>query len=394
MFEYKIISTDGKARTGEFVTPHGILKTPMFMPVGTHGAVKGLLPRELEDIGTQLILGNTYHLYLRPGDALIHRLGGLHSFMQWTRPILTDSGGFQVFSLGERGMAGNTKKALRSVAEEGITFRSHLDGSRHLFTPEVSIGIQQNLGSDIMMAFDQPVYGMSDDTSAGAAMERSMRWLVRSKTAWQSGNTSAQALFGIVQGGTHTALHRRSAEFVAAEELPGNAIGGLSVGEGKDEMWSSVESINELLPINKPRYFMGLGEPRDLVDAVLRGVDMFDCVSPTRLARHGAIWMPVGPNVAIDAFWNQDTDGWLRSGLPLRFERWNLHSAKFRENPAGLRPGSGYSLATLRHYVIENEIVAVRVLSLHNVEILHRIVQHAVAAIQKQSIRKIRDLIL
>ena len=393
MFEYTITATDGNARTGEFVTPHGTLTTPMFMPVGTHGAVKGLLPSELDEIGTQIVLGNTYHLYLRPGDQLIQRLGGLHEFMQWKHPILTDSGGFQVFSLGERGMAGNAKKALRSVAEEGITFRSHLDGSKHLFTPEISIGVQQNLGSDIMMAFDQPVYGMSEEASANEAMERSMRWLIRSKAAWQTGNVEKQALFGIVQGGTYTQLHRRSAELVATENLPGNAIGGLSVGEGKDEMWRAVESINQILPVSKPRYFMGLGEPRDLVDAVLRGVDMFDCVSPTRLARHGAVWMPVGDEVAVQTFWDGDTEGWLRSGKCLHFERWNMHNARFREDSMKLGPINSLSRATLRHYVIENEIVGLRVLSVHNILILHTIVNHLKNATQIREISKLSKLI-
>ena len=394
MFEYKITATDGKARIGEFVTPHGVLKTPMFMPVGTHGAVKGLLPSELQKIGTQIVLGNTYHLYLRPGDDLIKRLGGLHSFMQWKNPILTDSGGFQVFSLGERGVAGNAKKALRSVAEEGITFRSHLDGSKHLFTPEVSIGIQQNLGSDIMMAFDQPVYGMSDLVSAGEAMERSMRWLIRSKSEWMLGNTSTQALYGIVQGGTHTQLHRKSAELVAAEDLPGNAIGGLSVGEGKDEMWRAVESINEILPEKKPRYFMGLGEPRDLVDAVLRGIDMFDCVSPTRLARHGAVWMPVGDESTIKCFWEGNTEAWLSSGKHLMFERWNMHNSRFKEDPRSLSTATTLSRATLRHYVIENEIIGFRALSLHNISILNMLVSHMVIAISLGRLRMLSDQIL
>lgn len=394
MFEFTITVEDGGARTGEFSTPHGVLQTPMFMPVGTHGAVKGLLPAELKSIGTQIILGNTYHLYLRPGDQLIKKLGGLHQFMQWKGPILTDSGGFQVFSLGERGMAGNAKTALRSVAEEGITFRSHLDGSKHLFTPEISIGVQQNLGSDIMMAFDQPVYGMSDEASAAQAMQRSMRWLVRSKSAWQAGDTQTQALFGIVQGGIHTALHRKSAELVSAEDLPGNAIGGLSVGEGKDAMWEAVESINEILPVSKPRYFMGLGEPRDLVDAVLRGVDMFDCVSPTRLARHGAVWMPTGDERAVQAFWEGDTETWLRVGLPLSFERWNMHNARFRDDPAELTPGTGFSRATLRHYIVENEMLGFRRLSEHNITILHLVVAHLKKAIKNSTSGVLNSLIL
>ena len=392
MFEFSITATDGSARVGTFSTPHGVVNTPMFMPVGTHGAVKGLLPDELEVIGSQTILANTYHMYLRPGEQLVERLGGLHQFMGWQHPILTDSGGFQVFSLGERGMAGNAKQALRQVSEEGITFSSHLDGSKHLFTPEKSIEVQQALGADIIMAFDQPVYGMSDEMLAREAMERSVRWLVRSRQQWKVGRTD-QALFGIVQGGTYRTLHRKSAEAVAVLDLPGNAIGGLSVGEGKSEMWSAVESINEILPADKPRYFMGLGEPRDLVDAVLRGVDMFDCVSPTRLARHGAVWMPIGDEAAVQAFWEGDTEGWLMNGAILNFERWNLKSTKFRDDPRPLRKGDIFSRAVLRHYVIENEMVGFRCLSMHNLIILHLIVTHLCKAIATQSVQSFSEAI-
>ena len=393
MFEFNITATDGSARAGTFSTPHGVVTTPMFMPVGTHGVVKGLLPNDLEAIGSQTILANTYHMYLRPGEQLVEQLGGLHQFMGWQHPILTDSGGFQVFSLGERGMAGNAKQALRQVSEEGITFSSHLDGSKHLFTPEKSIEVQQALGADIIMAFDQPVYGMSDEMLAREAMERSVRWLVRSRQQWKVGRTD-QALFGIVQGGTYRTLHRKSAEAVAVLDLPGNAIGGLSVGEGKAGMWAAVESINEILPSQKPRYFMGLGEPRDLVDAVLRGVDMFDCVSPTRLARHGAVWMPVGKDEAIQAFWERDTKGWLQNGSPLTFERWNLKSAKFRDDPRLLREGDIFSRAALRHYVVENEMVGFRCLSMHNVLVLHQIVRHLHNSIRQQSIQKLARLIV
>jgi queuine tRNA-ribosyltransferase len=393
MFEFKITAQDGQARTGELVTPHGVVQTPVFMPVGTHGAVKGLSPAEVREAGSQIVLANTYHMYLRPGDELVATLGGLHKFMQWDGPILTDSGGFQVFSLGERGMAGNAKTALRAVAEEGITFRSHLDGSKHLFTPEKSLQVQRNLGADIVMAFDQPVYGMSDEASAGEAMERSMRWLKRSKEGWLRGDAERQGLFGIVQGGTYRDLHRRSAELVAAEDLPGNAIGGLSVGEGKAEMWAAVESTNEILPAEKPRYFMGLGEPRDLVDAVLRGVDMFDCVSPTRLARHGAVWMPVGDERAVRAFWEGDTEGWLRSGEPLKFERWNLHNARFRDDPRPLRSGESFSRAALRHYVIENEMLGFRCLSEHNLSLLHQVVTHLGNGIEMACSKKLNQLI-
>lgn len=381
MFTFKITAQDGAARTGELETPHGTVQTPTFMPVGTHGAVKGVSPAELSEIGSQIVLGNTYHLYLRPGDELIAKLGGLHQFMQWKGPILTDSGGFQVFSLGERGMAGDQKKALRKVGEEGIQFQSHLDGSSHLFTPEKSIQVQQNLGADIIMAFDQPVYGLSTEKEALEAMQRSMRWLERSKAAWI--NREAQALFGIVQGGTYTKLHQESAKFVANLDLPGNAIGGLSVGEGKDEMWAATESITKLLPENKPRYFMGLGDPLDLIEATMRGVDMYDCVAPSRLARHGVIWMPVGEGET--AFWQGDTSELLTKSL--RFERWNLKNAQFKDDSRVLR--DGFSLAALSHYIKENEMLGFRLLTLHNLEILHRITAHMRRAIGEGSLQKL-----
>lgn len=400
MFSFKILAEDGAARVGEMVTSHGTVSTPVFMPVGTHGAVKSLAPFELERLGSPIILGNTYHLYLRPGDDLIARLGGLHALMQWKRPLLTDSGGFQVFSLGERGMAGNSKTALRQVAEEGITFRSHLDGSSHLFTPERSIEIQQNLGADIIMAFDQPVYGLSTAETVREAMQRTQRWLKRSADQWKKGDTAHQALFGIVQGGTHQDLHRQSAEFTVAQDLPGNAIGGLSVGEGKQPMWEAVSSINEILPKNKPRYFMGLGEPYDLMDATARGVDMYDCVAPTRLARHGAVWQVVGEEKAVAAFYTKDTTQFLSLGLPLTFERWNLKNNRFSEDSLPLQsyaltltPESGhFSRAALHHYLAEGEMLGFRLLSFHNIEVLQLVTYHLQQAIRQGSIRQFMAL--
>lgn len=399
MFDYKITAQNKGLRTGELKTSHGVIKTPVFMPVGTHGAVKGVSPDELKQIGTQIILGNTYHLYLRPGDELINEAGDLHNFMRWDGPILTDSGGFQVFSLGERGMAGNTKKALRTVSENGIEFKSHLDGSNHLFTPEKSMQIQHNLGADIIMAFDQPVYGMSGEDDSREAMERSMRWLNRSLDEHKkSGSTAKQALFGIVQGGIYEKLHRESAEHVASLDLPGNAIGGLSVGEGKVEMWQAVESINSILPDNKPRYFMGLGDPIDVIEASIRGVDMYDCVAPSRLARHGVIWQVVGEEDDVKAFWEGNTDvlakrasklkksvfGPSNSGKSweqligdnslLRFERLNLHNAKFKKM-FNVEVG-GFPISTLSHYVTEGEMLGYRILTMWNIQVLHQITEH------------------
>ncbi|HSI21039.1 MAG TPA: tRNA guanosine(34) transglycosylase Tgt [Verrucomicrobiae bacterium] len=381
-FTFTVTATDGAARTGTLETPRGTIETPVFMPVGTHGAVKSVSPQELEGIGSSIILGNTYHLYLRPGDELIRDVGGLHSFTQWNKPLLTDSGGFQVFSLGERGMKGNEKKALRTVSEEGITFKSHLDGSSHLFTPEKSIAIQQNLGSDIMMAFDQPVYGLSEESDAEDALHRTHRWLERSAEQWKRGDTERQALFGIVQGGIHTKLHTESAAFVSSLDLPGNAIGGLSVGESKDDMWAATSSITCKLPGHKPRYFMGLGEPIDVIEAALRGVDMYDCVSPSRLARHGTIWQLTGSLEAQRAFWDVDTEKLLNQEF--KVERWNMNLSGFRTDAAPLVPVAtrlpedlqGFSRATLNHYLREHEMLGYRILTLHNIAVLQVMTEH------------------
>jgi queuine tRNA-ribosyltransferase len=397
MFEFKITAQDGLARTATFTTPHGTLQTPVFMPVGTHGAVKGTSPQELKAIDTQIILGNTYHLYLRPGDERIHHLGGLHNFTQWQHPMLTDSGGFQVFSLGERGISGKEKKALRKVTENGINFQSHIDGSSHFLTPEKSIQIQQNLGADIIMAFDQPVYGMSAPSAAEEAMHRTHRWLTRSKNQWQKGDTATQALFGIVQGGTHTELHRQSANYITQQDLPGNAIGGLAIGESKDIMWEATRSISSLLPENKPRYFMGLGDPLDIIDASLLGIDMYDCVAPSRLARHGVIWQLTGDTKALEAFWQGNTELLLEHTLTV--ERWSLASAKFKDDPRPLTevptilPGDlqNFSRATINHYLRGQEMLGYRILTLHNIAILNQITHHMRNAIALQSLTKLRN---
>jgi len=382
------------------------------MPVGTHGAVKGVSPDELKAVGSQVVLDNTYHLYLKPGDEIIRDLGGLHAFTTYDGPMLTDSGGFQAFSLGERGIDGHVKQTMRSVTEDGVTFKSHHDGSKHLFTPEKSITIQHNLGADIIMAFDQPVYGMSDPAMAKEAMQRSMRWLGRSVTTWEElGKKTAQgtdqALFGIVQGGVHTELHTESAHAVVAQDLPGNAIGGLAIGETKPDMWKATESIISLLPPEKPRYFMGLGEPMDLLDATQRGVDMYDCVAPTRLGRHGVIWQMLDEageteSEIVAAFWRGDTEALLRAKpKSIKYVRWNMTNAKFREDPGLLLPsalygeGSPYlplSRALLYHYVKFDEMLGYRVLSIHNIAVLHKITEHMRNAIALQSLDRLRNL--
>ncbi len=281
-FHYRPIATDGAARTGEVVTPRGIIRTPAFMPVGTVATVKALYPDQVKDAGADILLANTYHLMLRPGAERIRRLGGLHDFMRWNGPILTDSGGFQVMSLS----------GLRKMSEQGVAFQSHLDGSRHMLTPERAVEIQCLLGSDIIMQLDECIELPAEPKRAREAMELSLRWAQRCKAELASQRekglaTAGQALFGIVQGGTDEALRRQSADELAALDLPGYAVGGLAVGEGQELMLATLDHTVPRLPSNKPRYLMGVGTPSDLIEAVARGIDMFDCVMPTRSGRHG-----------------------------------------------------------------------------------------------------------
>ncbi len=335
-FNFELKATHDHARVGVFHTPHGDIHTPIFAPVGTQATVKSVTPAQLEELGANLVLANTYHLYLRPGDARIASLGGLHRFMQWPHPILTDSGGYQVFSLADN----------RKIDEEGVTFKSHIDGSFHRLTPESSIAIQENLGADIIMAFDEcaPPY---DRAYNERAMARTHAWAERCVKAHQR---SDQALFGIVQGGIFPDLRQQSAEFIAGLNLPGNAIGGLSVGETKAEMHAMLEVVNGVLPKDKPRYLMGVGAPEDLVNGVLRGVDIFDCVLPTRLARHHA---------AI-----------TRSG------RINLLNAIHQDDPRPIMESctcytcQHFSRAYLRHLILAKEMLAATLLTIHNLQTL------------------------
>jgi len=335
-FSYDLIAQDGRARAGVFHTPHGDIPTPIFAPVGTQATVKSLTQRHLHELDAKLILSNTYHLYLRPGDELIAELGGLHQFMSWDRPILTDSGGFQVFSLSD----------MRKVDEDGVTFKSHLDGATHRFTPEKSIAIQENLGSDIIMAFDECADPYQRDYIE-AAMHRTHRWAERCKAAQTRDD---QALFGIVQGGIYPELREQSAEFIRSLDLPGNAIGGLSVGETKDEMHAMLEIVDQILPQDKPRYLMGVGTPQDLVEGVRRGVDIFDCVLPTRLARHSAAMTDSG--------------------------RLNMLNAQFARDERPISAAcecytcQNYSRAYLRHLIQAKEMLAGTLLSIHNIHTL------------------------
>jgi len=291
---FELLATEGKARRGRLTFPRGVVETPAFMPVGTYGTVKGMLPRDVEAIGAQIILGNTFHLWLRPGTEVIKAHGDLHDFMQWQGPILTDSGGFQVFSLG----------AMRKIKEEGVYFSSPVDGAKVFMGPEESMQVQRDLGSDIVMIFDECTPYPADEDTARRSMELSLRWAKRSKDA-HAGNSSA--LFGIVQGGMHESLRLRSLEGLNEIGFDGLAIGGLSVGEPKEEMIKVLDFLPQHMPADKPRYLMGVGKPQDLVEGVRRGIDMFDCVMPTRNARNGHLFVDSGVIKIRNAVHKRDT---------------------------------------------------------------------------------------
>lgn len=337
---YELVKKDERtgARAGIIHTPHGSFTTPIFMPVGTQASVKGVSPDELRDLGAGIILSNTYHLFLRPGMDLIREAGGLHKFMHWDRAILTDSGGFQVFSLGD----------LRKITEEGVTFRSHIDGSKKFLSPEVSMEVQMALGSDIVMAFDECVPYPADYDYAKKSTERTIRWLKRCKEAMTAPN---QGLFGIVQGGMYKELREWSARETTAMDLPGYAVGGLSVGEPKELMYEMLEYSTSLLPQDKPRYLMGVGTPDCLVEGVQRGIDMFDCVYPTRVARNGMAMTWTGRLVMKNAQFTHDHHV-LEEGC-------GCYACR-----------NGYTRAYIRHLVRANEIFGLRLLSLHNLYFL------------------------
>jgi len=341
MFRFKITSKSNRARTGIFTTPHGDLVTPVFAPVGTQATVKTLTPEHLKEINASLVLSNTYHLYLRPGDELVRDMGGLHKFMQWHRPMLTDSGGFQVFSLSK----------TRKIDDDGVTFRSHIDGSTHRFTPEKSIQIQENLGADIIMAFDE-CSDPNDAAYSRIAMQRTHRWAERSVKAKTRPD---QALFGIVQGGVNADLRAESAKFIASLATPGIAIGGLSVGETKQEMHDTLDVVLPLLPENKPRYLMGVGTPEDIINGVARGVDIFDCVLPTRLARHHSAFSPEGRLNMMNA-------GFARDPRPID-ETCDCYTCKT------------FTRAYIRHLIAAKELLAGTLLSIHNLHALIRLME-------------------
>ncbi|WP_119067402.1 tRNA guanosine(34) transglycosylase Tgt [Aggregatilinea lenta] len=351
VFEFSLKAQQGAARAGVLQTPHGPLPTPVFAPVGTQATVKAVEPRELRELGATLVLANTYHLHLRPGEDLVAEFGGLHDFMAWDGPMLTDSGGFQVFSLGE----------MRDIDDDGVTFRSYLDGSIHRFTPEVSVQIQHKLGADIIMAFDEcPV--PNDRAAVEQALARTHHWLDRcAQEHARSGDPARQALFGIVQGGIFPDLRAASVEYAASLDLPGYAIGGLAVGETKAEMAHTLEQTTSLMPADKPRYLMGVGSPEDLVNGVARGVDIFDCVLPTRVARNGAALTRQG--------------------------RINMRNRQYATDHNPIEPGCTcytcrtFSRGYVRHLVQSSEILGHQLLSIHNLHLLLTLMREMRAAI-------------
>ena len=358
---YELVKKDERtgARAGIIHTPHGSFPTPIFMPVGTQASVKGVSPDELHDLGAGIILSNTYHLFLRPGMDLIREAGGLHKFMHWDGAILTDSGGFQVFSLGD----------LRKITEEGVTFRSHIDGSKKFLSPEVSMEVQMALGSDIVMAFDECVPYPADYNYAKQSTERTIRWLQRCKDAMTAPN---QGLFGIVQGGMHKELREWSARETTAMDLPGYAVGGLSVGEPKELMYEMLEYSTSLLPQNKPRYLMGVGTPDCLVEGVQRGIDMFDCVYPTRVARNAMAMTRTGRLVKKNAQFTHD------------------HTV-LEEGCGCYACRNGYTRAYIRHLVRANEIFGLRLLSLHNLYFLQEFMRRMRQAILEDRFTEFRS---
>tara|TARA_Y100000996_G_C22523105_1_gene643294 strand:- start:447 stop:1589 length:1143 start_codon:yes stop_codon:yes gene_type:complete len=353
MFDYTLSATEGSARAGSLTTPHGSVSTPAFMPVGTAGTVKSLIMEEVKELGAQVVLANTYHLYLRPGQDLVRQLGGLHDFMRWDGPILTDSGGYQVFSL----------RGTRKVHDDGVDFQSHVDGSRHVFTPESVMDIQRTLGADIIMAFDECPPGGCDRQTAEQANRRTLEWLRRCRIRFdeleQVGEFKEQSLFPVLQGNVFDDLRREHAEqFMSLNDWDGFGIGGLSVGESKPDMWRTLELLDDVLPKDRPRYLMGVGYPDDLLEAIKRGCDLFDCVAPTRNARHGTAWTSIEGQI-------------------------NLKAARFRSDTRPIDTEcdcytcAHYDRAYLRHLVVSGEWLPLRLISIHNLRFLVRLGEEA-----------------
>ncbi|NUM58448.1 MAG: tRNA guanosine(34) transglycosylase Tgt [Bdellovibrionaceae bacterium] len=346
---FEVLKTHNNARRGRLQTAHGVIQTPVFMAVGTKATVKAMTPEELVECGTQVVLGNTYHLHLRPGEKLIKKMGGLHQFMNWNKPILTDSGGFQVFSLS----------GLRTLTEEGVEFRSHLDGAKYFISPEKSMEIQMDLGSDIIMAFDECLQYPATDEQIQKSMDLTYRWLLRSKAAM---TRKESLLFGIVQGGLDLKHRMKSLEQVTSVELPGYALGGFSVGEPIHLMHELLPHVAPLMPADKPRYLMGVGTPTDLLIAINSGVDMFDCVMPTRVARNGTLYTWQG--------------------------KVSIKRNEYKEDPSPLDPECdcytcrNYSRAYLRHLFLSGEILGSRLNSIHNIYFYMKLMERSRAAIE------------
>ena len=353
-FNFQLHHTDGAARAGELETPHGKALTPFFMPVATQATVKGLTAEEVRDVGAQVVLSNAYHLYLRPGVETVVKLGGLHKFMGWDGPILTDSGGFQAFSMGP----------LREVSDVGIRFRSHIDGSEHNFTPELATANQEGLAPDIAMCFDQCIAYGASEKQVRQAMERTHRWAQSCFDAHQlsaTGAASGQVLFGIVQGGTFPEMRDESARAISAIPFHGYAVGGLAVGENKEDMYRFTGQVTDVLPEDKPRYLMGVGSPEDLVEGVARGIDMFDCALPTRVARNGSLFTPEG--------------------------RVDITKARYAEQQGPLDETCdcytcrNYSAAYLRHLFRAKELLGLRLASIHNLRFVLALMERIRASI-------------
>lgn len=362
-FHFEVLKKDIQtgARLGRIMTSHGEVQTPVFMPVGTQGTVKALLPETLSELGVEMILGNTYHLYLRPGHQLIRDLGGLHHFMHWDKPILTDSGGFQVYSLG----------ALRKINEAGVLFQSHIDGSRHFISPEIAVSIQEALGSDIVMCLDECTPYPVTLREAEKSLDLTLQWAVRSKKAAKN---SEQALFGIVQGGMYPDLRKKSVEKLVEINFDGYALGGLSVGEPKEIMMNTVVNINPLLPFDKPRYLMGVGLPEDIVACVDHGVDLFDCVIPTRSARNGLLFT--------------------------NHEKVVIKHARYRDDPLPVDrlcdcyTCRNYSRAYLRHLFMAKEILAMVLNTIHNIRFYMRLMERIREAIREDRYLEFKEKFL
>ncbi|MCE5211412.1 MAG: tRNA guanosine(34) transglycosylase Tgt [Deltaproteobacteria bacterium] len=351
-FQFNLNKQDAgtSARLGEMITPHGVVRTPAFMPVGTQGTVKSMLPEEIKNCGAEIILSNTYHLYLRPGHETVKKLGGLHRFMNWPYPILTDSGGFQIYSLG----------ALRKITSDGVMFRSHIDGSRHFLTPQKAIEIQEALAADIMMCLDECTPYPATFTQTEESLKLTVKWAKLCKSALTNNH---QALFGIIQGGSYPELRRQAAEQITSLCFDGYALGGVSVGEPKEIMYKITDSITPLLPADKPRYLMGVGTPEDIVFAVSCGIDMFDCVIPTRCARHGLLFTNKENVVIKNARWREDNN-------PLD-ETCDCYTCR------------NYSRAYLRHLYVAGEILAMILNTIHNIRHYMRLMENIKMAISE-----------